>query len=450
MPDLFRSVARVIARGGPAAFARGGQFRKTAFGAACISAQPILLNIISVPVLAYIIRRLGATGYGQWSTALGLISTVAILTSLGLRGIFIREVARRPEAVAPMFAEQLGTRLCLTMLAAAAAIIACLVLHYPVRVLECTLLATAGMFFMTISSTIVDVLQAFERLATVAFANLIGGLALTAVSALTVFFSTNPVSVALAYLTGPILSVVFFLVLLRRARIPLGFHLNPRKTARVLWRARYFIAQSILGALNTNAPFLLLPKLIGSADFGIFSAGSILVTRLAILPDGIGTALYPVIARSHQVSSRSAGRKTLIGTFFTFLLCLIVATAGFVFAPWIARILFPHTAAACQRVIRITTFALPLIGVEMLMGSSINASGGESAQARASVGATILSLIVAAILIVMGGLIGACFFFGVRSAIQIAFLTPEFIRRALLPALREHTPTPHPAQPVPP
>ncbi|HEX5323826.1 MAG TPA: hypothetical protein VFW40_08580, partial [Capsulimonadaceae bacterium] len=50
--------------------------RKHLSGAAYLIIQPLILNAISLPVLPYIIRSLGATGYGEWYTASTLIATI--------------------------------------------------------------------------------------------------------------------------------------------------------------------------------------------------------------------------------------------------------------------------------------------------------------------------------------------------------------------------------------
>ena len=68
--------------------------RRSLVGAAFRSIQPLIINAIGVPAMAYIIRRLGAGGYGEWSVATSLIATVMVMTSLGLRGPFVRDVAR--------------------------------------------------------------------------------------------------------------------------------------------------------------------------------------------------------------------------------------------------------------------------------------------------------------------------------------------------------------------
>src|SRR3954463_158637 len=85
--------------------------RQTLRGAAALSVAPLALNLISVPALAYIIRRLGPANYAQWTTAAALLATCAVVSNPGLRGAFVRAVAAEPASAPVAVAEQLGLRL---------------------------------------------------------------------------------------------------------------------------------------------------------------------------------------------------------------------------------------------------------------------------------------------------------------------------------------------------
>src|SRR5262245_23185588 len=111
--------------------------RRSIVNAAYRSAQPILLNLISLPAMALIIRKLGTTGYGQWTTATTLVTTLGFMTCLGLRGPFIRSIALDRSSGAAALAEQLGARMVLTAVVFFAILIACLCLGYSPTVLQC-------------------------------------------------------------------------------------------------------------------------------------------------------------------------------------------------------------------------------------------------------------------------------------------------------------------------
>lgn len=108
--------------------------RQSLVGASFLIAQPLLLNALSIPATAYIIAKLGALDYGQWSIALTLIASTNILTNLGLRSSFIRSVARDPKIAPQAFGEQLGLRALLALVAGATALGLSAALGYPTLV----------------------------------------------------------------------------------------------------------------------------------------------------------------------------------------------------------------------------------------------------------------------------------------------------------------------------
>src|SRR5215204_552042 len=91
-------------------------------GGAFMATQFLALNGVGLFATAYIIRRLGPLQYGQWATGAALASAHLLMTSAGLRTIFVRDVARRPDLARELLAAQLGLRITLAGLAACSAL----------------------------------------------------------------------------------------------------------------------------------------------------------------------------------------------------------------------------------------------------------------------------------------------------------------------------------------
>src|SRR5262249_37362883 len=118
--------------------------RRSIANAVYRAAQPFLLNLISLPAMALIIRKMGNTSYGQWTTATTLVATFGFVTCLGLRGQFVRAVAQRPPSLAQLFAEQMGARIMLTFCAILLIMAACWSLNYSTVIFTCMVLSCIG------------------------------------------------------------------------------------------------------------------------------------------------------------------------------------------------------------------------------------------------------------------------------------------------------------------
>lgn len=399
------------------------------FGAACLSLQPLILNVLSVPVMAYIIHRLGPEGYGQWMAATALIAVSTILTSLGLRGAFVRGVSADPPSAPVALAEQMGLRLSLTALAAALAILACRALGYAPAVIWCTAIGAVGLGLTTIATTFGDLLQAFGRIKTMATVNLIAGLALTGASALAAWGGSGPIAIAAAYLIGPAISAALSLVIVRRSICPVGMRWSLGRFGVLLVQCRFFAAQQFLSVASSQAEALMLPRLIGASQFGFFSAGAVVANRLTAIPDGLCTAAYPGMVKAHARNGAS-GAARLVRTYIIAgagVGALIALAVTFVADP-IGRLLFPEQSEPFAAIVRITIWSLPLAATEMVMSYALNAAGKDGFQARASAPAAALSLLGAATLVYGFGVSGACWSTLLRPAIRIAFLSPAMFR----------------------
>ena len=405
---------------------------KTLVGAACLSLQPLVLNAMSVPVMAVIIRQLGSAGYGQWASATSLLAVSAVLTNLGQRGTFVRAVAAHPESAERALADQLGLRLFLVAIASAVAIAACILLRYPVVVLQCIALGAAGLVFTTFASTLADLLQALYRIKTIAAVNLAAGLALTGASLLVATWGGTPPAIAAAYVTGPLVSAVVLWIIVKRRCCRIGIHWNFAQFWKLILGARFFAAQHLLAVANVQAEALLLPRLVGMQPFGLFTAGTLLTTRLTALPDGLCTAAYPSMS-----AARDSRRGRSLATW-----CMFVAAAGgtlialcvMLVAQPMGHLLLPRESAMFAEIVRITIWSLPLFGLESVMGYALNAAGAEKAQARVSLPATLATLTVSVFLVSSFGVTGACWSMLLRPLIRTAFLTSIFIRTFFQPA----------------
>ena len=237
--------------------------------------QPILLNILSVPAMAYIIYSLGPLQFGQWTVGASLVATTAFLANLGLRTLFVRSIAQNPENASEALGEQLGLRGILSVAAAQcfAAIILCIVLRYPWVVLVCVGVNVFAMIVSTTATVFADLLQSFQNFKAIAGVNLFAGLALTAASVGAVAGGAGPVLLSLTYLVGPLISLgLLFLIVGKQHSIRVRGSIT--RYRELLHQVREMGTQLFVSTNHERIEQLQVPKMVGVAQFGYFSAGS--------------------------------------------------------------------------------------------------------------------------------------------------------------------------------
>ena len=405
----------------------GRTSRKSLIGASFTVAQPLMLNALSIPATAYIIKSLGPLEYGEWAVALSLVASTAVLVGLGARSAFVRDISRSPETAQEAFADQLGLRIFLGAFAGAVSVAACVALGYRGIVIQCTLLLAIGGIFNAVAQVVADLLIAFERLPSMSIINGIGGVTLTVASVLAIWLGAGPIGLAVSYMAGPVLSAGLSLLLVRRQLFPVRMMWSPRRWWTLLAESKAFTGQLLIYGLDTQAANLLVPKLVDVMSYGYFAAGTLVPTRLMVVPDGLNMAFYPVLVRHHAESPESFRRS--VRNYFVLAAVVGIAAALPVYflAGPIANLLFPEHPEVCRMLIQTTIWWVPLVSIYTAMFNCLNAAFREAAETRVGFAAMIVSMLVTVVLVATWQLRGAAIALLAKGFINIAFRVPLFL-----------------------
>lgn len=393
-----------------------------------MAGQPLILNLISLPIAAMIIRKLGPVGYGQWAVAASLLAFTSIATNLGLRPIFVRTVAQDPAKADTALAVQLSLRATLAAGAGLAAVLLCLALGYPVVILKCVAVSGIGLVAITACTTLADLLQGLEELRVYAATSFVAGIVVSAAQVAAMLAGFGPVGLSVAYLAAPATSLLLLLVYTTRRHFPvrLKWHLSEHRS--MLKESGLLGFHQIMMAARNRLEQLLLPKLVGISGMGYFTAGGMLADRLAVVPDGFATAFYPSVAKSSREDPERSAR--CVGQFVvaSFAMCVPIAVIIAFLSNPIARILFPGKAQTCATVMQITIWCIPLLGLLSPLSYSLQAIGKQNVSAAAGLQTTVVSTVLAIGLTMKFGVIGAAWSTVLRYIIWTFFLLPPFLR----------------------
>lgn len=402
--------------------------RRSFFAATHLFGQYILLNMISLPVMAFIVRQLGKGGYGQWDAAATLAAVAMLFTNLGLRGAFVRAIARDPDSAAQLLAEQFGIRLPLCFFASAVVMVSCYALNYSWDITACAWVYCIWIFLNTIMSTLSDLLQGLQRMSVFAFVSLISGFTLTAISAIVAWQWPTPLGQALAYLTGTITTNILLMIYISRELFPVRIKWKSGRLKQIWAESKFIAVQQVINTVGAQVEKLVLPKAWGAPVNGLYAGGLLLTSRLWMIPDSLSTTFYPLIAQAHARDPRSGAEEAERSMLLSVLVCLPVAVVLAYFAQPVARILMPKDMEMCRLVILITTWALPLWAVESIMGYALNAAHRDAVNARFAGYSVIVAIVLGLALILKFGIVGACWSYVLRVALRIGFVGPVFWR----------------------
>lgn len=128
-----------------------------------------LIKILSFGFSVLVVRRLGASDFGQYSGVIAFVATFAFISDLGLGPYSVREIARlrdRPDGqaqVAQLYGNVLRLRLLLSLITVALVTAAAWLTGRPMYMVAAIGLNGLGLFLYAVQGGSEAVLSGFER-----------------------------------------------------------------------------------------------------------------------------------------------------------------------------------------------------------------------------------------------------------------------------------------------
>lgn len=318
----------------------------------------LILNIV---VLGVVARHLGVGEFGRLNYAITLATIFIPLATVGLEGILVRELVRRPEDRCRLLGTTAGLRLGGGLLAVLGTGLLALVHDGGSDLPGLALLVALG--FVPLALEVTDLwfqkeIQSGYSAAARGVAALIGaGVKLALVhqhAALVWFAAAAGLDFALAALS------VAGIYHLRGGRI-LEWSFCRETARRLLREAAPIIGAGLLVAVYLRVEQVMVRELLGDAAAGVYFAAARLAEQWLVLPGLIVSSVYPLLARHPAGESVTQARRMQQLFDALTLLGLLLAVGVTVVGPWLVPVLFGEKYRAAAPVIQLLGWTAPLI-----------------------------------------------------------------------------------------
>jgi O-antigen/teichoic acid export membrane protein len=397
-------------------------------GAMYLIVQSVILNVVSVPAIAIIIRNIGPAQFGLWGVTTAVVAITSFLTNLGLREIFLRSLVQQPEETESLIGYQMGLRFVLSLLASAFCLLFCLLFRYGREMFVLTLINAAAMVLTTLASVLLDYLLANNRQKAMAVTQLVAGLVLTLLSVVLTTLHPSLLMLGTAYFCGPLLLLILLIVTLLRGGVRLRMRFDADQFRALMEKSRVLILPQLLSTLRERLEPLIVPKIIGMDAFGYFSAGTMPVSRMNIVADGIVASYYSTLAKKSMQSAEAteATAEIVLQLMKVILLvCLPIACYLYCMAEPVAFILFPKKPDICATIMRLTCWALPITAVGQVYACVLQSTGKFPEAARCVSLGTLIGAALTLLCAYRWGITGACAALVARNGIVTLLLYRE-------------------------
>jgi O-antigen/teichoic acid export membrane protein len=399
--------------------------------------QPLILNVISIFVIGYIARTLGQADYGKFVFAFAFVAMFAPIANMGLRAITVREIAEEKDKASIFLGKIATLRFFLALIAVAALFFTVNLMNYPQITKLIVYIASLTIVFNAVATSFKDAFQAYEKMKYVAYTQFISGIVLTALSVIVLVIGYRLIGVSLVYCFGSFLALlVATLYLFKKFTIP-KIKIDFAFWKQSLYKGAPFFFPSLVALIGTKIGIILLSKMATDASVGIYGAANNLVVRLAIIPDGICTAIFPTMAALYQSSKKDAAQLFQKFFLYLFILGLPIAVGTTILAKPIINLIYGAKYQGSILVLQILIWWLLLTFLTMIQGCALGAIHQERKNAKVRFIAIPCGIILALFLIPHFKEIGVAIS-SVLTAVFTFILFSIFIRRHLIDNLLQN------------
>jgi O-antigen/teichoic acid export membrane protein len=345
-------------------------------------AAQLVIKVVSFGFIIFVVRLLGSTEFGKYSTATAFVGILMVLADLGIGSYISREIARDESQTEFLLGNMIALRLTLALgFMVFSTALAWLIGYNSDLVLGIFMSSSAQLLF-AIQSSLDAALLGSQRLGASALANLLNQLILVGSGVALLLLGFGFLGLIAASLLGVTAACALNIWNMRRrgkrVRVLFNFSFWPGFLKRSLPFGLNQLALSFTYKLDS----LMLGWFGSLAVVGMYNAAYNLIFTLSTLSNSINLALFPYMSRQFARNPEEARRN--FGRYLTYLLILSLpmAVIGTVLAEPLAQFLFSKAYTQSGLALQILVWVLPFMFLNELLGYIAATIGQERRMAK--------------------------------------------------------------------
>jgi len=323
-------------------------------------------TITTLILTVLITRRLGPSGYGDFTIMLAYSALFYIVADFGLNAIATRDFASDESKIVRYFKNLVGLRLVMSLVLFAIGAIALVFLPYSGFVKTGILLGLLTIFTQALYSSGNAVFQTKLRYDFSVLATIFGSVAILILSFTALSRGGSLLSIVASYVAGGIVMVGVSLFFVRKLVGAVGVAKDFK-----LWRYLFMAAlplgiTTIFTVVLQKADSLLLSVLQGSEAVGLYGASYKIFEFALVFPTFFVNSIYPIMVRRF-----GEGRERLMETIkysglFLFAVSVVGAAAGYFLAPFMIGVVAGPEFVESVQALRLLLLGLPIFYLSAL------------------------------------------------------------------------------------
>ncbi len=267
-----------------------------------LGSAEIISKLLLFVLMVYAARFLGAVSYGKFTFALAFSMLTIILVDLGINTFLIREIARQKRLASKYFINAFIGKIFLAIITFLLVVLFLNILNYP----SDTKTIVYIIWFFTTLSTFTDLLysifRAFERMWFDAFLKILRTSLLALLGLYVLFRGYSLFVFSSVFVLTELIVLLIALSIGFKKFIKIKFEIELDFIKNLIKKSFPFGLGIIFGSIYFYIGSVILSKIKGDMEVGIYSVAYYLVIALLFIPTVYTNAIYPVLSRNFKTS----------------------------------------------------------------------------------------------------------------------------------------------------
>lgn len=303
-------------------------------------------SLVAFLFTAYAIQKLTIGEFGKFSTIQIFVSSLAVITELGVTQVAIREIAQKKSQTSYIAGNLLAIKTILGIIGAVVTVLVAYILQYDLSTQLLISIYSISLIFLSISNAAVAIFSGHENMV---FATVVtwGTILGNTLSILLLFLGYKLPHIILLTVASSGVATITSLILLNRFFCVKDF----LTIDIVLWR-KYLVSglpfglMAIMGSIGVSVGPIMLSRIVGESEVGYYNAVMKIVNILNLLIMAYNSAVYPVFSRLFTNSPDKLYKSYTISLKLAISLGLPLTVGLTVLADKLMLITFPRYAFA--------------------------------------------------------------------------------------------------------
>ncbi|MBI2033696.1 MAG: flippase [Candidatus Liptonbacteria bacterium] len=366
-------------------------------------------RLLRAVIIIYAARVLGASGWGVFSYAIGLVAFLTILADFGINPVLIKETARTNDPVrrAKIISTSFFSKLALIFLGILIVIFIGPQLSRIEEAKTILPLISLVLLFDVLREFGSSIIKALEKMEVDAQLYLLTNLAVVAFGFTFLKVSPTVRSFSYAYVFGTALGASATFYVLRKQFQGLFSNFTAKLLKPIFTSAWPFAISAVLSGLMINTDILVIGFFKSAEDVGFYSAALRPIQLFYLLPSIIATSVFPAFARLAKKEDEKLRRvlERLMG--LTFLISIPLAIFGVILGSEIMTFLFGQSYHGGVSSFQILTLTMLINFPAVILSNAIFAYDRQKSLAIFAAVGGISNLIFDFLLIPFFGIVGS-------------------------------------------